>query len=219
MVQTARRPDLTPHMTAPPARSAAAPGRRFGYVVSAAINLAMLWIAHQLLEWEWPRFLTDDFERVLPIITVAALAAVALNVAYLAFDPPWFRSLGNIVTSALGIAAAAWMLAVFPFDFSTYARDWSWAARAVLIVGIVGGAIGVLVELGRLVLGRSPRRGAPDELRTVDADFPGAGRPGPRDFRGGRVAGGRFRRGDGLGRARRGRGWPRRAPDPAFRCR
>ena len=117
MVQTARPRDVT--------SSAAPAGRRLGYVIAACVNLAMLWVAHHLLERGWPRFLTEDFDRVLPLITVSALAAVAFDVAYVAADPPWFRSFGNVVTSALGIAGAARMLSVFPFDFSTYARDWS----------------------------------------------------------------------------------------------
>ena len=45
---------------------APAPGRRSGYVVAVAINAALLWVTHQLLDWGWPRFLTEDFEELLP---------------------------------------------------------------------------------------------------------------------------------------------------------
>ena len=46
---------------------------------------------------------------------------------------------------------------MFPVDFSTYARDWSWLVRTLLILGIVGGAIAVIVDLVRLAHGPSGR--------------------------------------------------------------
>ena len=45
------------------------PGRQFGYFVAVACNIALLWVSHQLLDWGWPRFLTDEFTSVLPWIT------------------------------------------------------------------------------------------------------------------------------------------------------
>ena len=59
--------------------------------------------------------------------------------------------------NAVGIAVLTRYLAVFPFDFSMYAGfNWAVLARIVLIVGIVGSAIGVIVELVKLAraLGR-----------------------------------------------------------------
>ncbi|MGA8041145.1 MAG: hypothetical protein WCA93_13655, partial [Acidimicrobiia bacterium] len=63
---------------------------------------------------------------------------------------------GQIVTGAISIVVLARMLQVFPFDFSGTAFDWSMVTRAVLILALVGTAIGVLVELFR-VAGRLDR--------------------------------------------------------------
>ena len=41
--------------------------RRFGYLVAIGVNLVLLYVVNNLLEWGVPEFLTDDFERVLPI--------------------------------------------------------------------------------------------------------------------------------------------------------
>jgi hypothetical protein len=128
-----------------------APGRRAGYVITAAINAAVLWIAHQLLDWQWPRFLTDEFADVLPLITISCIASIVTNLAYVWYDPAWFKSSGNLVTSGIDLIVAIQMYAVFPFDFSTYATDWSWLARTVLIVVIIGTSVTVIVELVRLV--------------------------------------------------------------------
>lgn len=139
-------------MSSPPGRRRVpTTGKRVGYVIAAAFNALFLWIAHQLLDWQWPRFLTDEFADVLPLITVSFVAGIVVNLAYVWYDDPWFKSVGEIVNGAISLAVAIDMYAVFPFDFSSYATDWSWLARLVLIVAIVGTSIGVVVEVVRVI--------------------------------------------------------------------
>ena len=123
------------------------PGRRFGYLVAAAINGVLLWVFHQLLDWGWPKFLTDDFEQVLPILSVSLVATIVANLLFVAYDPRWFRALAESVTSALSLASAVRMWQVFPFDFSTMARDWSTLARVLIAVGIAGLVIAVVANV------------------------------------------------------------------------
>ena len=131
--------------------------RTIGYVVAAAVNVVVLWIANQLLEWEWPSFLTPAFDELLPIITVSCVAGVVVNLVLAWRDPPPLKSFGNLVTSTIGFVGAVWTFRVFPFDFSTWSTDWSWLLRAAVIVGMIGTAIGATVELFRLASG-TPRR-------------------------------------------------------------
>jgi hypothetical protein len=133
------------------------PGRRVGYLVAIAVNVAILWIANHLLEWEWPRFLAPDFDEVLPILSASIVASIVVNALWLLHDQPWFKALGDIVTSAFGLAVCVRTLQVFPFDFLTYARDWSWLVRLVVWVGIVGSAIGVLVGVAKLASSATTR--------------------------------------------------------------
>ncbi len=95
-------------------------------------------------------FLTDEFERVLPIITVSLAATLAVNLIYLSYDPAWFKSFGQIVVAAVSLAAAIQMYRVFPFDFAAYEFNWTAVARGVLILAMVGTGIGILVEGGKL---------------------------------------------------------------------
>ena len=145
-----------------------APGRghRAGYVIAVAINAVMLWITHRLLDWGWPRFLTQDFEELLPVITLSFLASMVVNAAFIVADPPWFKSLCNVVTSAISLAVAVRTWQVFPFDFSSYAVDWSTIARVVVIVAAVGSAIATLVNLVN-VPRELARRGRPAEVNPV----------------------------------------------------
>ena len=125
--------------------------RRFGYLVAIAANAVMLYGAHHLLAWGWPRFLTDDFETLLPIVTASFVAGMLANAAFVCFDAAWFKLLANIVTSAIGFVVALRTWQVFPFDFSGYDHDWSWLVRVVLVVAMVGAAISVVVESVRVI--------------------------------------------------------------------
>jgi hypothetical protein len=167
-------------MTATATAGHTTPGKRFGYVIAAAINAVFLWISHQLLEWGWPRFLTSDFADVLPLISVSFVASIATNLAYAWNDSPWRKSLGSLVTSAISLLVAVATYEVFPFDFSTYAKDWSWLARTVLVIAIVGTSVSVIVEsvrLLRMILGRghpTTPAPAPPDPTADDEDGPGA---------------------------------------------
>lgn len=127
------------------------PGQRFGYLVAIAVNGGLLWFVNQQPEWDWPRFLTDEFDQVLPIVSVALIAGMATNAAFLWFDAGWFKSLGNLITAGVSFVAAITVFRVFPFDFATYAVDWTGVTRAIALFGIVGTGIAVLVESVKLL--------------------------------------------------------------------
>ena len=155
---------------APPKQSDSRPplaARRAGYAVMAAIGAVGLYVAHRLVDWGWPRFLTAEFEDVLPVVTVSLVVSILVNLIYCLDDSPPVRSLGELIDAVTGLVAAVRIYQVFPFDFSTYASDWSWLVRLVLIVVIVGCLIGAAVHLGKLL--RRASIGAPDPISTDDA--------------------------------------------------
>ncbi|MFZ0625261.1 MAG: hypothetical protein WAN34_02040 [Acidimicrobiia bacterium] len=121
-----------------------------GYVVAIGVNVVILVVANNLLDWGWLPFLTSDFANLLWLIDLSMLATIGINLIYIWYDPGWFKSCGQIVTNAMSIVVLARMLQIFPFDFSETAFDWSMITRAVLILALVGSAIGLLVEMFRL---------------------------------------------------------------------
>ena len=130
----------------PVKRRFSAPSRRFGYIAIAAINAVLLYVANHLLEWEWPAFLTDDFVEVLPVLRLSLIAGIAVNLAYLFFDPDWFQSLSQVVLSAVGLAVLIQTLTVFPFDFNAHDFPWETMTKILLAIAIVGTVIGLLSE-------------------------------------------------------------------------
>jgi hypothetical protein len=135
----------------------ARPGRRFGYVVAVAVNAILLWVTHHLLEWGWPRFLTDEFDQLLPIVTVSLVATMVVNALYVLADPPWFKALGDAATSSISLVVAVRTWQIFPFSFADYSYDWSWVLRAMIVLAAIGAGIAVVVDLVTMVR-RSPGR-------------------------------------------------------------
>ncbi len=136
-----------------------APGRRGGYVIAIAMNAVGLWVTRRLLEWGWPRFLTDDFDELLPILTVSFVAGMVVNALFVVADPPRFKALCNLVTSVISLVVAVRTWQVFPFDFSSYAFDWTWVARVLIVIAAVGSGIAVVANLIGLVRPSSTRAG------------------------------------------------------------
>jgi hypothetical protein len=126
-------------------------GRRIGYGIAVVINLVMLVVVQNVVEWGWPPFLTGEFADVVPWISASLLVSIAANLIYQFNDSPAVKSTGQILVNLVSIAVSYVVLQVFPFDFSSYAFNWAPIARIVLILAIVGSGIGVLTEAIRLV--------------------------------------------------------------------
>lgn len=125
-------------------------GRRTGYAVTVLLNLAILFVVINLVEWDVFPWLTDDFSTVVPWIAFSLAATIALNLAYLFQDSQPLRSLGQIVLNLISIVVISQFFRVFPFDFSQYSFNWEVVARLLLALAMVGAGIGVITETVKL---------------------------------------------------------------------
>jgi hypothetical protein len=125
--------------------------RRFGYLVSIAVESVMLWGAHRILDWGWFGFLTQEWTRVLPVLTASFVVGIVANVLFLFYDGVWLKASLEAVEGAFGIAVSVQVWRVWPFDFTGYLFPWETVVRVLLVLSIVGSAIAILVSLGRLV--------------------------------------------------------------------
>jgi hypothetical protein len=124
--------------------------RSIGYGIAVLINLALIYIVRNITDWDFARFLTEDFDALVPLITVSLSVSVAVNVIYMFDDRPTIKSAGQIAVNLISIFVTIQILQVFPFDFSTYMFDWSVIVRVLLILAIVGSVIGTLAEVRKL---------------------------------------------------------------------
>ena len=124
-------------------------------MVAIAVNVALLNAANNLLAWDIFPFLTNDFERVLPILNVSLGAAIVVNLIYLDFDARWFKSLTQMGLLTISLVVTVRLYQVFPFDFSAYEFGWKSVAQWALILAMVGVGIGVVAELVKLAKGNA----------------------------------------------------------------
>ncbi len=125
--------------------------RKTSYTAAVVVNLVMLFVINNLLDWDWFRFLTADFGPLLWLINVSLVATILINLVWLGYDPVWFRSLSQIGLNLISALVTVRMYQVFPFDFSTYEFDWAPIVRLVIILAMVGLALGTITELFKLV--------------------------------------------------------------------
>lgn len=138
-------------------RRPSAAARRFGYVIAAGVSGVLLYLVNVSPGWQALAFLTPDTELVLGLVNLSLWAGVLVNVLYILRDPRWFKALGDAVSTSVSVAASIRVWQVFPFDFGD-ADYWVVLFRIGLVIAIVGGAIGVLVNIVTLVreLGAHP---------------------------------------------------------------
>jgi hypothetical protein len=126
-------------------------GRRFGYLLAAAIDAVILYLVNGRPGWQTLDFLTGDTTRVLGLLNLSLVVGIVVNLVYAGYDPPWLTAAGNLVTTAIGIAVLARIWQVFPFDFGDASFDWALLVRVLLVVGVAGAAIGVVVHTVSLI--------------------------------------------------------------------
>ncbi|KGM14928.1 hypothetical protein N867_14070, partial [Actinotalea fermentans ATCC 43279 = JCM 9966 = DSM 3133] len=135
---------------APSKRRSARPSpaaRRFGYALAALVNVAFWVVLHVWPGWQEASFLTAETTDVLPWVDAQIAVTIAANAVWLVADPRWLRALGEAVTAAVGLAAVARILSVFPFSFDDDGVPWDQLVRVALVVALVGTAIGVLANV------------------------------------------------------------------------
>ena len=115
-----------------------------GSIVAIAINVVLLYVARNLHDWDLLPFLTDDYERVVGPITVGFVVTIVGHVLRLGLRGPRFAALVDGVGAAVGFWVVLRVFQVFPFDFDS-GFPWALVVRALLVVALVGSAIGALV--------------------------------------------------------------------------
>lgn len=146
-----------------PARTeASAAARRGGYVVAALVNGVLLWLLAVEPGWRAVPFLTQEAAAVVPLVGASLAVGIVANAVYALVDSPVVRAVGEIVVTAVGLAALVAVWRVFPFVFTDPAVDWAYVTRVVLVLATVGSVAGIAVAFVRLVLALAhPRRSAP----------------------------------------------------------
>ena len=129
--------------------------RRFGYAVSIVVEVALLVLVNNLVEWDIAPFITEGFNNLVPYINVSLVASMVVNIAYFAFDPRWFRSLTQAILNVISLVVIVQTYRIFPFDFSGSDFNWTALTRTVLVVLMVLVGVGIVGEVAKMLQGLS----------------------------------------------------------------
>lgn len=128
-----------------------AASRHTGYVISVLVNAAVLYVLYVEPGWRELPILTDDTPRVLGLLSLSLMVTIVSNLIYLVDDPRSLVTFGGLVSMVVGLAMLAQVWRVFPFDFADTPTNWALVVRVVLVVSIIGCAIGLIVQVGTLI--------------------------------------------------------------------
>jgi hypothetical protein len=133
-------------------KSSMMPRRRItDYIFATIFNIAFLVVVNKVPDWNIV-FITDSFPDILWAVNTSLAVSIAGNLILIFFHPRFLHHLLNAVFSIFGILVLSVILSVFPFDFSELVDEWlNILIRIVLIIGIVGSAIGTVVHVVKAV--------------------------------------------------------------------
>lgn len=134
--------------------SSAAPrpwGRRLGYVIGLAVNVALLYVINVEPGWQSLSFVTPSAADVVPVANLSLMVGALVDGVYLVVDIPVVKAFGDLVTSAFAFAVAWKTWDVFPFDFSGTDFDWTPVVRVLLVVAMIGSAVGAVAAVVRVL--------------------------------------------------------------------
>lgn len=120
--------------------------RRFGYGLAVLINAALLYAVNAWPGWQAVPFLTSETRQVLGLVNASMIWTLLANVVYLVNDHHRLKAVGDAAGAVVAIAAMLRIWDVFPFQFGDSWVDWALVLRVLLVLGIVGGAIGVVAN-------------------------------------------------------------------------
>jgi hypothetical protein len=131
--------------------------RRFGYALSIAINVILIYLINEWPGWQSLTFLTPDAASLIPLVNAVLVITLIANAIYLIVDPRWLRALGDAVTGAASLILLLVLLSTFPFDFSPFSFDWTMLLQIMLVLGIVVTTVSIIANLVTFIreLGRT----------------------------------------------------------------
>ncbi|MCP2242354.1 hypothetical protein [Lentzea aerocolonigenes] len=133
------------------ARRSRRTARRSSYLVAALLDVTLLVLINVSPGWQAIPVLTAAAADVVVAVDVALAVALVVNLLCLARPRRSLAAVGDVVSTAAGLAAVFRVLQVFPFSFAGSATDWAAITRLTLISIIVVVSIALVVQLVVLV--------------------------------------------------------------------
>ena len=117
--------------------------RQFGYIVSIMVNIALIYIANNFLNWNIP-YLTKDFAQCLWAINLSLGVTIFINFIFIFFDRKWFKNLMQAFGNVFAFISGFVFWRVFPLNLSdSLARIVNFAL--IIALGVI--VLSTMIEL------------------------------------------------------------------------
>lgn len=124
--------------------------RVFGYIAAIFVNVVILYIVNNLLDWNLT-FITEKLNESLYYINLSIYVTIAVNFAYIIYDNGRFKSGAELVTNVFSFVATYFVYKNYPFDFNAvFSFDADLIAKICMICAMVGIVIAAVVNFVRL---------------------------------------------------------------------
>ncbi len=136
-------------MPEPRSHAAKAPNTRSNYIVSIVFNGIFLYVVNKVPDWNIV-FITGRFSEVLWALNLSIVFQLVGNGVLYVYHPLAMHHLVQTLLSGVSALAAYTIWKVYPFALVRLVPSISWLDtffRWVLLVGVVGTAIGGVVNL------------------------------------------------------------------------
>ena len=138
-------------------------GSQIGYGITIGLNLVLIYVVLNIEGWNLLPFLTEQFGEVVPWIALSLLVGALAYLVYILYENQMLRLAGEIVTNSITIVVTWKVFTVFPFDFSAYEFPWAVLVRFMMIVVVIGAAVGAAVNIVKIInSGRTVEKGDMD---------------------------------------------------------
>lgn len=108
-----------------------------GYISAVLSTVVFFWLTNIWPGWQALPFLDSATPQVLGIFNASLIVSAAVNLANAAVDLRWFRTVGEIATSIVGLSVFTRIWTVFPFDFGNSTFDWPLVVRILLVLACI----------------------------------------------------------------------------------
>jgi len=122
--------------------------KKFGYFVTILINIAMVYVANNLLNWNIP-VLTDAFNDCLWAINLSFAVTIFINFIFMVFDRKWFHSLMEAFSSVFSFVSGYVFWQVFPLDLTETWAHWVNVGLIILLILILISILSQILNAGK----------------------------------------------------------------------
>jgi hypothetical protein len=121
------------------------------FVFDIVANLIIFYIVNNLLTWNVP-YLTSEWTAVLWILNISIIYNLAVDIVMLLFYKGWLRAALKLIGNVISILVMLTFWFIYPLDFSSlsFGNTLDLIVRILIILGIVGTAIGAIVEFFKI---------------------------------------------------------------------